>query len=172
LIKKIKVYIKKPKVNNQTGNDAYAKDKFTYIPEEDKYICPEGKELLFFEYTTKNSIKYKRYKGTQCQSCSKRSLCTQAKEGRKIQRLPDEDIIEKVIADTKNNMTIYKKRRCIVEHPFGTIKRNLNYTYFLRKGLASVNAEAASIFVAYNLKRAIKILSVQGIIEKLQLRCS
>ena len=168
---KIKVYIKKPKANNQTGDDAYRKDKFTYIPEEDKYICPEGMELPFAEYSTKNNIKYKRYKGTQCLTCSKKSLCTKAKEGRNIQRLIDEDIIEKVLVDTENNTTIYKQRRCIVEHPYGTIKRNLDYTYFLRRGLASVNAEAASIFVAYNLKRVINILSVQGIIHKIQLQC-
>ena len=37
---KIKVYIKKPKANNQTGDDAYRKERFTYIPEDDKYICP------------------------------------------------------------------------------------------------------------------------------------
>ncbi len=58
----------------------------------------------------------------QCQNCSKKNLCTQAKDERNIQRLPDEDIIEKVIADTKNNTNIYKKRRCIVEYPFGTIR--------------------------------------------------
>ena len=108
-------------------------------------------ELRFAEYSTENNIRYKRYKGTQCLTCAKKSLCTKAKKGRNIQRLIDEDIIEKVLIDTKNNTNIYKKRRCIVEHPFGTIKRNLNYTYFLRRGLASVNAEAASIFVAYNL---------------------
>lgn len=169
---KIKVYIKKPKANNQTGDDAYRKDRFTYIPDDDKYICPEGMELPFAEYSTKNNIRYKRYKGTQCLNCSKKSLCTKAKEGRNIQRLIDEDIIEKVLIDTENNTNIYKQRRCIVEHPYGTIKRNLNYTYFLRRGLASVNAEAASIFVAYNLKRVINILSVQGIIQKIQLQCS
>ncbi|MDQ1327499.1 MAG: hypothetical protein QG641_782 [Candidatus Poribacteria bacterium] len=122
--KKIKVYIKKPKANNQTGDDAYRKDKFTYIPEDDKYICPEGMELPFSEYTTKNAVKYKRYKGTQCQNCSKKSLCTQAKDGRNIQRLPDEDIIEKVIADTKNNTNIYKKRRCIVDNVIKLRKQN------------------------------------------------
>lgn len=170
--KKIKVYIKKPIANNKTGDAAYRKERFNYVAEDDKYICPEGMELPFAEYTTKNTVKYKRYKGTQCQNCSKKSLCTQAKEGRNIQRLLDEDIIEKNITDTKNNINIYKKRRCIVEHPFGTIKRNLNYTYFLRQGLASVNTEAASIFVAYNLKRVVNILSVQGAIQKLQLHCS
>ncbi|MPM47635.1 hypothetical protein SDC9_94346 [bioreactor metagenome] len=42
----------------------------------------------------------------------------------------------------------------------------MGYTYFLRKGLDSVNAEAASIFVAYNLKRLLGKLTVPKIIEK------
>ncbi len=49
--------------------------------------------------------------------------------------------------------------------PFWNYQRNLNYTYFLRQGLDSVNAETASIFVAYNLKRSINILGAQEIIK-------
>jgi hypothetical protein len=54
-----------------------------------------------------------------------------------------------------------------VEHPFGTIKRSFGYTYFLGKGLSSVNAEAALIGVAYNFKRLTKIKKVSEIAEQL-----
>jgi hypothetical protein len=37
----------------------------------------------------------------------------------------------------------------------------------MRRGLDLVNAEAASIFVAYNLKRAINILTVPIILSKI-----
>jgi hypothetical protein len=169
--KKINVYIKKSKLNNQTGHDEYRKERFKYTAEVDKYTCPEGKDLNFAEYTSKNGLKYKRYKGIECGNCSKKSLCSTAKQGRNIQRWIYEDILENVEKETVANADIYKRRRCIVEHPFGTIKRNLHYTYFMRRGLDSVNAEAASIFVAYNLKRAIKILTVPTILSKInQLR--
>jgi hypothetical protein len=74
--------------------------------------------------------------------------------------------LEQLAEDTLTHNATYKQRRCIVEHPYGTIKRTMGYTYFLRKGLASVNAEAASIFIAYNIKRIINILTVPVLIKK------
>lgn len=51
---------------------------------------------------------------------------------------------------------------------FGTIKRSLGYTYFLRKGLPSVNTEATLICLAYNFKRLKNIDSVKNIIHKMK----
>ena len=61
---------------------------------------------------------------------------------------------------------IYKQRRCIVEHPFGTIKRQLGYTYFLRRGIENVDAECASMFIGYNLKRLLGKLSVPDLVRR------
>ena len=162
------MYIKKSKTNNSTGKLEFKKEKFIYIPADDKYICTENKELIFSEYSSKNDVKYKRYKCKEYNECGSRNNCTTSKSGRNIQRWIHEDILEDVESETAKNLEIYKKRKTIVEHPFGTIKRNLDYTYFNRCGLDSVNAGAASIFVAYNLKRIINILTVSVIIEKLK----
>ena len=59
---KIKVYIKKVRANNSTKNNKFQKEKFTYNKEQDIYICPSGNSLFFFESTSKNGIKYRRYK--------------------------------------------------------------------------------------------------------------
>lgn len=162
------MYIKKSKANNSTGKLEFKKEKFLYIAKDDKYICPENKKLIFSEYSAKNGVKYKRYKCKNCNKCVSRDNCTTSKSGRNIQRWIYEDILENVESETAKNLKIYNKRKTIVEHPFKTIKRNLNYTYFNRRGLDSVNAEAASIFVPYNLKRIINILTVPIIIEKLK----
>lgn len=164
--KKLILLIKKSRLNNQTGKNEFRKDKFKYIEGQDIYLCPENQILSFSEYTTKNKVKYKRYKCKSCDQCLKRNHCTTSKDGRNIQRWINEEILESVAYNTYKNNEIYKKRRSIVEHPFGTIKRTMGYTYFLRKGLDSVNAEAASIFVAYNLKRLLGKLTVPKIIEK------
>lgn len=47
---------------------------------------------------------------------------------------------------------MYTTRKCVVEHPFGTIKRSLDYNYFPFERLMSVNTEASFIFLTYNLK--------------------
>lgn len=66
-------------------------------------------------------------------------------------RWEHEDILESVYQDTWNNNDIYKQRRCIVGHPFGTVKRSLGYSFFLRRQIDNVDAKATSMFIAYNL---------------------
>ncbi|MEH7502479.1 transposase [Neobacillus drentensis] len=61
---------------------------------------------------------------------------------------------------------IYKKRGSIIEHLFGTIKRHFGYTYFLTRGLESVNTEVSFICLAYNFKRLISIIGVKELITK------
>lgn len=162
------LYLKPQKIKSVSGDATYSKDNFYYQKETDTYLCPEGKELPYTENTSKNGLKYKRYiGGNPCISCPVYGLCTKAKKGRNIQRWEHEEILEKLREDTKINNEIYKKRSQIVEHPFGTIKRTFGYTYFLCKGLDSVNAEAALIGVVYNLKRLTKIKKVSEIVEKL-----
>lgn len=122
LDKKVKVYIKKSALNNSTGKVEFKKDKFLYVASEDKYICPQQKDLNFVEYSSKNGVKYKRYKGKDCTDCTSKMSYTTAKEGRNIQPWIHEEILESVENETNNNLAIYKKRKAIVEHPFGTIK--------------------------------------------------
>ena len=62
---------------------------------------------------------------------------------------------------------IMRKRKAIVEHPFGTIKRWMNQAYFLMKGLAKVRAEFSLSALAYDLKRVIAIVGVPALLAAL-----
>ena len=106
------VYIKKAKANNSTRENEFRKEKFSYDKEHDVYICPAGNELSFFENTSKNGMKYRKYKCSNCNSCKYKSACTTSVKGRTIQRWVHEDILESVDQNTWNNNDIYKKRRC------------------------------------------------------------
>lgn len=46
------------------------------------------------------------------------------------------------------------ERMCLSEHPFGTIKRGMGFSYFLLKGLRKVTGEFALMCLGYNIKRA------------------
>ncbi|MED3724853.1 transposase [Priestia filamentosa] len=98
--------------------------------------------------------------------CEKKELCTSAKGGRAVTRFKDEEIIEKVTENTIKKESVYKKRGAIVEHPFETIKPHFGYTYFLTRGLESVNIEVIFICLAYNFKRLINIIGVKEFIQK------
>jgi len=67
-----------------------------------------------------------------------------------------------------NNRDKYKRRQAIVEHPFGTIKRSWGYYYTLLKGKEKVEAEYSLVFLTYNLRRAINILGVKDLLERIK----
>ena len=162
----MKVYIKKARANNATKNNEFRKEKFVYDKEQDVYICPSGNTLPFSENTSKNGIKYRRYRCSDCNYCKYKSLCTPSIKGRTIQRWEHEDILDSVRQDTLENNNIYKQRRSIVEYPFGTIKRTLGYSFFLRRKKENVDAEAASMFIAYNFKRLLSMFSPQELVKR------
>jgi len=55
---------------------------------------------------------------------------------------------------------LIKKRGSIVEHPFGTIKRNLGWDHFLVRGKEKVSGENALIMFTYNFKRLINLIGI------------
>jgi len=61
-----------------------------------------------------------------------------------------------------------RMRKCIVEHPFGTIKRWCDGSYLLLKGNMKATAELSLSFLVYNMKRAINMVGVNALIEKMQ----
>lgn len=160
------VLIKKAKANNSTKANEFRKEKFKYDSVQDIYICPAGQQLQFFENTSKNGMKYRKYKCKSCNDCKYRSKCTSSTNGRTLQRWEYEVILEAVQKETWNKNDIYKQRRCIVEHPFGTVKRAMGYGFFLRQRTENVDAEASSMFIAYNLKRLLTMFSTRELITK------
>ena len=60
-----------------------------------------------------------------------------------------------------------KIRKCVVEHPFGTIKRWCDASYVLLKGKVKAGADLSLSFLAYNMKRAINIVGVERLIEQM-----
>lgn len=60
------------------------------------------------------------------------------------------------------------QRKCLSEHPFGTLKRSLGQYYFLLKGFAKVTAEMAMFCLSYNLRRAINIKGVPALLAALR----
>ena len=59
-------------------------------------------------------------------------------------------------------------RKCLSEHPFGTMKRTLGQYYFLLKGFAKVSAEMGLFCLSYNLRRAISLRGVPTLVAALR----
>ena len=76
----------------------------------------------------------------------------------------DKDITVKQV-HIKPDKEIYKQRKSLCEHPFGTVKRAMDGGYCLTKGRRKVTGEFALIFLAYNIKRVVNILGTKKLIE-------
>ncbi|AXG69694.1 hypothetical protein KORDIASMS9_04041 [Kordia sp. SMS9] len=145
---------------SQAPDPKYNVEYFKYDKHKDCYICPKEQELTSNQnwYKTRN-YKFKQYKTKACKTCPVRNLCTTAKvNGKIVQRSQYAYAIEANAKRVKTNETTYKKRQAIVEHPFGTIKRQWGFDYIITKRtIESASADFGLIALAYNLKRIINI---------------
>jgi len=147
---------------DERGNEGYQKSKFIYNEEKDQYTCPHG-EILYRKGTKKQDYSNKR----ACISCKFREQCTKRENGRIISRSEYEEVFEAATARFNENKELYKQRQMIVEHPFGTIKRTLGFTYFLTRGIENVRTENYLHVMTYNLKRVLNIYSTPELLRKL-----
>jgi len=65
---------------------------------------------------------------------------------------------------------LYKRRQAIVEHPYGTLKRQWGFSYILtKKGIVRASSDVGFMFVAYNLRRIGNILTRDRLKEYLRI---
>lgn len=147
----------------EQGNKGYKKSDFKYNKEQDYYVCPNGKIL---HRTGKKEIKYVNPKA--CKECPNRDKCTKNKSGRAIRVSENEEYLEKARKLQEEKMELYKQRQMIVEHVFGTIKRDLGYTHLLLRGNEKVKGESFMHFLIYNIKRVCNIKQIKDIIEAIK----
>jgi len=67
------------KENPNGPSDLYGIDKFTYVPEENGYICPEGKLLKYVGINARNRTHLYYSTVKRCRECSQKSRCTRGK---------------------------------------------------------------------------------------------
>jgi transposase len=156
-------YMGKPQNSRNQKLGLFTKDDFTYDKVTDSYRCPAG-ETLSFHTLCKDRRKKGRlvryYWTNACARCALRPRCTRDGRRRRISRSPDEQLIEDMQARVASAPEILRKRKAIVEHPFGTMKRWMNQGYFLMRGLENVRTEFSLTVLAYNLKRVLGILTI------------
>jgi len=71
----------------------------------------------------------------------------------------------KVIIHIKPDIQKIKKRMCISEHPFGTVKWYNGAHYLLCKGKEKFTAEVDLAFLAYNMRRATNMVGIKKLLE-------
>ena len=166
----IKVIVPSQRQALHEEESPFSKSHFIYDKEKDIYICPAG-QTLSYESTDKNTGKrhYRFEDKKLCHNCKHYGHCTESKRGRKIVRLPNENVKVRLEAQyqEESSKEIYAKRKTKVEHPFGHIKRNLKTDAFHLRRKDGVQAETALLATCFNIARMITIFGVSVLIEKL-----
>lgn len=159
----IKTIVAIPNNNGATRapDEKYYSDKFIYNQQPDTYTCPQGQALTTKGkwYEMKSGAKVKHYKTKACKTCPARNLCTRSKTGRLLSRSEFQPQYENNQKRFDKNYQLYRQRQAIVEHPYGTIKRQWGFCYIITKrGMDRASADVGLMFTAYNLRRLFSII--------------
>jgi transposase len=159
----VKTIVAIPTVAAQAPNPLYNVEYFDYDKIEDCYTCPEGNVLRTTgKLHQAKTYLFKRYTTKACMSCKEKDQCSKAKYGKAIQRSEYQELIEQNKRRVKENENYYKRRQAIVEHPYGTIKRQWGFSYIMtKKYMHRASADMGLIMTAYNLRRIINIMGVE-----------
>lgn len=168
-----------------------AEGYFVRDPIRNIVVCPTGEILRQSYVTKKDKIRY--INKMACRHCSYKNQCTKAKKGfREVDFRKDEFIKPNGMwRKAEGKKTTFKKRKvnrenrkmavitlrpdrhktatrmCLSEHPFGTIKRSLDSSYFLLRGNSKVTGEFALFSLAYNMIRAINMLGFDEVMKRM-----
>jgi transposase len=161
-------YIAKPLTSANTKLGLYGKERFKYDPQKNCYVCPAGAELTYRFSTNELGRAISYYETRACRGCALKAQCTRNKDNRRITRLAGEEVQEAMAQRVANNPQLMRRRKAIIEHCFGTIKRTFGYDYFLCRGKERVTTEINLTVLAYNLKRICNLLGVQDLVAALR----
>jgi transposase len=152
-----------PRQTVHAPDPAYDAENFTYVPEGDYYICPQNQHLTTTGKWHKAPAYYfRRYATTACKYCTAKDLCSKARYGKGIHRSEFHEYIQLNKEQVELNKALYKRRQAIVEHPYGTIKRQWGFSYIMtKKSLKRASADVGLMMTAYNLRRIINILGAE-----------
>ena len=151
--------------SSQAPNPAYNFEHFCYDHQTDTYTCPQGQILRtngswYKKHSNRNTVTtFRQYKSTFCRTCPVKLQCTKAKNGRLIERNKFTEYYEINRKNVEHKQHLYKRRQAIVEHPYGTLKRQWGFSYILtKKSIKRASADVGFMFIAYTIRRMINII--------------
>jgi transposase len=160
----VDVIVAIPGAGSHAPDPAFDIEHFVYDKQTDTYTCPAGQTLSsngnqYDKNSSKSNYKVKQYKTNECKGCPLAVQCTKSKNGRILERSEYADLIDANKKRYDINKELYRRRQAIVEHPYGTIKRQWGFNYIMtKKSMKRASADVGLIFVVYNLRRIMNII--------------
>lgn len=136
----------------------YPTQQFTYDPERDLYICPQGHELTLYTCRKSEDIFVYRADLALCNTCPVKAKCTDSRSGRYIFRSFFQEYLDRAAdyRETEAYKKALRKRQVWVEPLFGEVKQWHQGRRFRLRGLEKVNIEGLMRASGQNIKRLLK----------------
>ncbi len=159
----VTAYVPKPIRGSAVREGFFGKDVFRYEPARDVFVCPAGAALSpRYRGKSRDNVKIDYANRDACKACALRSRCTRS--FRRVSRLENEAVLDRMAARLAARPEMLDHRRNSVEHPFGTIKQWMGQGAFLMRRLENVRGEFSLTALAYNIRRAITLVGVPGLL--------
>jgi len=158
----IKAFIPAVKMVNSCGE--IDRKEFTYIEEENKFVCPNGKDLKFYSYDTKReSNRYKANK-KDCAGCPLKEKCCPKGKSRIVSRTIYYKEYERLKdrLKTQEGKRASALRKIVSEGLFAEAKGNHGLRKFMTLGLDKAQKNSYIIATVQNLKRLMKHFRCKG----------
>jgi len=141
--------------------DLYGIDKFTYVPEESCYLCPEGKRLTYVGINQRNRVHLFKSTLKRCRDCPQKLKCTRGKY-RTLAIHTCESARQRAYALAKTPaFAISQRARKKVEALFAELKNQIGLRRLRLRRMRFVREQFYLAATAQNLKRLVRFLSVQ-----------
>jgi transposase len=148
---------------SKDGQQVFPKTAFTYQPVEEVYQCPAGQILQRSKKNLNRGKERVLYSNpAACRSCELKARCT-AGAYRMIGRRTQEAAVERAARRVAAHPEKVARRKAIVEHVFGSLRLG-GHDRFLLRGLDKTRAEFSLSALAYNLRRAINLVSIEELL--------
>lgn len=164
----VQSYVPRPLKGRAAEAGTFLKSDFQYEAEKDAYRCLAGALLTRTGGYDRHGLRQAAYTNpAACRACALRPQCTKAKT-RRIERWEHEAAMEAVAARTEARPDLIRRRKGLIEHVFGTIKFWNQQGAVQTRGRQNVQAELSLSALAYNFKRVLAVLGVDGFQQALE----
>lgn len=162
---------------------AKARENFVRDADQNMVICPQGQILRPKSIKKNGHIRY--CNELACKRCRMKCTASRFKEAdiskncliKKAQTRGEDDgndkssyrihVEKKKIVRFRLHLDEKKmeSRKCLSEHPFGTIKRTIGESFFLLRKMFKTEGEMALYCLAYNIRRTMSMRTMEELMN-------
>lgn len=136
----------------------FGKEQFTYLPDEDVYVCPAGERLSAGRRKARRG--FLEYKASQksCASCALRTQCLSGRSARTVTRAVDEAYVTRIYPGPVRRCWAMRRRKAVVEGSFADAKERRGHRRSRWRGLVKMQIQCHLVAAAQNLLKLMKSL--------------